>query len=77
MISALIEENWTNTNLSINNRIFTMDDPPIKPGYNSDFLFLNSPCSHLIGLFVVDVEVSGLDIDQCDAAPSLEVVISI
>ena len=54
-----------------------MDDPPIKPGYNSDFLFLNSPCSHLIGLFVVDVEVSGLDIDQCDAAPSLEVVFSI
>ena len=50
-----------------------MDDHPIKPGYNSDFLFPYSPCSHLIGLFVVDLEVSGLDIDQCDVAQSPEV----
>ena len=71
----LIKENWTNTQ-SVRNRIFTMDDLPIKPGYNSDFLFLYSPCSHLIGLFVVDVEVSGLDIDQCDATQSPEVIIS-
>ena len=34
-------------------------------------------CSHLIGLFVVDVEVSGLDIDQCDSAQSREEVFSI
>ena len=36
----------------------------------------SSPCSHLIGLFVVDVEVSGLDIDQCDTTQSPEVIIS-
>ena len=36
---ALSKENWTNTQSVFYNRIFTMDDLPIKPGYITQIFY--------------------------------------